>query len=47
MKAADELASIARTLRARTVVNAHHTGTPHLGSCLSCLDILTVAVTAI
>ncbi len=37
------LAEISRTLRARTIVNAHRTGTPHLGSCLSCMDILTAA----
>jgi len=32
----------ARTLRARLIDNSHRTGTPHLGSCLSCADILTV-----
>ena len=31
----------ARTLRARLIANSHRTGTPHLGSCLSCADILT------
>jgi len=31
----------ARTLRARIIANSHRTGTPHLGSCLSCTDILT------
>lgn len=30
----------ARTLRARLIANSHKTGTPHLGSCLSCADIL-------
>jgi transketolase len=27
-------------LRARIIENSHKTGTPHLGSCLSCVDIL-------
>ncbi len=40
---AAELSRISRELRARTIVNAHRTGTPHLGSCLSCMDILTAA----
>ena len=31
----------ARTLRARLIANSSKTGTPHLGSCLSCADILT------
>lgn len=31
----------ARTLRARIIENSSKTGTPHLGSCLSCVDILT------
>jgi len=35
-----ELEKIARTIRARIVENAHRTNTPHLGSCLSCVDIL-------
>ena len=30
----------ARTLRARIIDNSSRTGTPHLGSCLSCSDIL-------
>jgi transketolase len=33
----------ARTLRARIIETSHKTGTPHLGSCLSCADILTAA----
>jgi transketolase len=37
-----QLDGIARTLRARTIANSQRTGTPHLGSCLSCIDILTV-----
>lgn len=35
------LAQHARILRARTIATSQRTGTPHLGSCLSCLDILT------
>lgn len=31
----------ARLLRARIIENSSLTGTPHLGSCLSCVDILT------
>lgn len=30
----------ARTLRARIIETSHKSGTPHLGSCLSCVDIL-------
>src|SRR6202012_1755538 len=36
-----KLDHVARTLRARIIANSHRTGTPHLGSCLSCVDILT------
>jgi len=39
----DELGRIARRVRARIVENSHRTGTPHLGSCLSCVDILVAA----
>lgn len=39
----DSLPDIARVLRARLVETSHKTGTPHLGSCLSCVDILTAA----
>jgi len=35
-----ELERIARELRFRTVRTSHLSGTPHLGSCLSCLDLL-------
>lgn len=35
-----ELEDIARSLRARIIENSHKTGTPHLGSCLSCIDML-------
>lgn len=41
--AARDLVAIARELRARTVLTSHRTGTPHLASCLSCVDILTAA----
>lgn len=32
----------ASLIRARIIDNSSRTGTPHLGSCLSCVDILTV-----
>ena len=35
-----KLEQIARTIRFRTIRNSHCTGTPHLGSCLSCTDLL-------
>jgi transketolase len=35
-----ELKKIASIARARIILNSHKTGTPHLGSCLSCVDIL-------
>ena len=31
---------LAREIRFRTIRNSHLTGTPHLGSCLSCTDLL-------
>ncbi|QJQ03375.1 transketolase [Herbaspirillum rubrisubalbicans] len=37
------LKTIASQLRGRIIDNAHRTQTPHLGSCLSCVDILTAA----
>ena len=41
MKASiNELEEIARELRIRIIENAHQTSTPHLGSCLSIVDIL-------
>lgn len=36
------LRSIASQLRARIIETSSKTGTPHLGSCLSCVDLLTV-----
>lgn len=39
----ERLNGIARQLRGRTIETSHRTGTPHLGSCLSCIDILTAA----
>ena len=36
----NELKGLASTIRARIIENSHRTGTPHLGSCLSCVDIL-------
>lgn len=38
-----ELQQKARVLRARIIETSHLTGTPHLGSCLSCADILVAA----
>lgn len=38
-----ELEHIARTIRARIIETSHKTKTPHLGSCLSCVDILVAA----
>ena len=38
-----ELEQIARTIRARIIETSHKTKTPHLGSCLSCVDILVAA----
>jgi len=35
-----QLEALARTLRFRVVRTSHLSGTPHLGSCLSCLDLL-------
>ena len=36
-----QLAKLAATIRARIIDTSSKTGTPHLGSCLSCVDILT------
>ena len=38
-----ELSDLARTVRARIIENSHRTQTPHLGSCLSCVDVLVAA----
>jgi len=37
------LESIARDIRVRIIETSHKTNTPHLGSCLSCVDILVAA----
>jgi transketolase len=37
------LEQLARQIRARIIENSHRTETPHLGSCLSCVDILVAA----
>lgn len=37
----NELENRARILRARIIETSHKAGIPHLGSCLSCIDILT------
>jgi transketolase len=39
----EELQKLASEIRARIIENAHKTSTPHLGSCLSCTDILVAA----
>lgn len=41
------LQATARDLRARIIETSSKTGTPHLGSCLSCVDILTVLYFAV
>ena len=38
-----ELERLAREIRMRVIENSHRTQTPHLGSCLSCVDILVAA----
>src|SRR6266851_3359492 len=38
---------MARNIRARIIENSHKTQTPHLGSCLSCVDILVAAYFAV
>lgn len=38
-----ELADVARDLRYQITQLSHHAGTPHLGSALSCVDILVAA----
>jgi transketolase len=38
-----DLENKARLLRARIIETSHKTNTPHLGSCLSCVDILVAA----
>ena len=35
-----ELKKKAAIARSRIIMNSHKTNTPHLGSCLSCVDIL-------
>jgi transketolase len=37
------LERLAREIRMRIIENSHRTQTPHLGSCLSCVDILVAA----
>jgi transketolase len=39
----EALQALARTIRARVISTSHRTQTPHLGSCLSCVDILVAA----
>lgn len=40
MNSVQSLQKIANELRWRIILNSHKTQTPHLGSCLSCVDIL-------
>lgn len=40
MNTVADIQSRARLLRSRIIETSHKTNTPHLGSCLSCLDIL-------
>lgn len=50
MKNPPEIADLrarASLLRARVIENSHRTGTPHLGSCLSCIDIITALYFAV
>ncbi|HSW71391.1 MAG TPA: transketolase [Gammaproteobacteria bacterium] len=37
----EKLEQLARILRLRIIETSHRAGVPHLGSCLSCVDILT------
>jgi transketolase len=39
----ETLRELAREARVRIITNAHKTQTPHLGSCLSCVDVLVAA----
>ena len=39
----EKLQEIASEIRGRIITNSHKTQTPHLGSCLSCVDILVAA----
>ena len=41
MTAISDLQQRARVLRSRIITTSHRAGIPHLGSCLSCVDILT------
>ena len=38
----EELRRIAQTIRSRTIETSSHAKIPHLGSCLSCVELLTV-----
>lgn len=40
MNAIADIQARARVIRARIIENSHKTSTPHLGSCLSCVDML-------
>ena len=42
-RAIEDLEAIAKQLRSRIITTSHKTQTPHLGSCLSCLDILVAS----
>ena len=47
MSQIQELQDRARLLRARIIETSHKSGTPHLGSCLSCVDILVALYFAV
>jgi transketolase len=43
----NELQAIARDIRVRVIETSHKTNTPHLGSCLSCVDLLVAIYFAV
>ena len=45
--APQDLAAVARRLRGRVVEMSHRAGTPHLGSALSCVDVMAAAYWAV
>lgn len=47
MNQSSEIQDRARTLRARIIETSHKAGMPHLGSCLSCVDILAAIYFAV
>ena len=43
MKSLEEMQNLARRIRGRVISMSHQAGTPHLGSSLSCVDIVVAA----